>query len=117
MAAYDATDGLRILCGAFLLPHAWGKVASPGPLKFFETAGFPRPALFMYLALAIEALAAIALLCGLWVRPVAWVTAAFLLVASAASFKVSQRRWIWLTGGCEYPVFWALCCVIVAMSS
>jgi len=114
LAALTGYDWLRLLCGAFLLPHAWGKLATPGPLDFFKAAGFHRPAAWMYAGAAIEVVAAAALLTGHWVRPVAWFTAAFLLVASAASFKVSKGNWIWLVGGCEYPVFWALCCVIVA---
>ena len=110
-------DWLRILCGAFLLPHAWGKVSSPGPLNFFKAAGFPHPAAFMYLALIIEVLAGSLLIIGIWTQVAAWLSTVFLLVASAASYKVSKGNWIWLVGGCEYPLFWAFCCVIVATNS
>jgi putative oxidoreductase len=71
----------------------------------------------MYLALVIEVIAGIALILGVWPQAAAWCTALFLLVATAASFKVSKGRWIWLAGGCEYPLFWALCCIIVAINS
>ncbi len=118
MFNFDPTDGidwLRIVCGVFLLPHAWGKVTSPGPLNFFKAAGFPRPVAFMYLALVFEVIVALALILGVWQQAAAWAAALFLVVATGASFKVSKGSWIWLGGGCEYPLFWAICCVIVAI--
>jgi hypothetical protein len=45
---------------------------------------------------------------------VAAVAAFHLLVAAAATYKVS-RKWIWVIGGIEYCVFWMLCCVVLAM--
>lgn len=111
----NGIDWLRVLCGVFLLPHAWGKATSPGPLGFFKAAGFPQPVTFMYLGLVFEVIAGLALIVGFWTQVFAWATAAFLLVATAASFKVSKGNWIWLGGGCEYPAFWAICCVIVAL--
>jgi putative oxidoreductase len=116
-AAYTGYDWLRLMCGLFLIPHAWGKVTSPGPLNFFKAAGFPRPAAFMYFGLIFEVVAGAALIFNFWVVPAAWLTAGFLFVATAASFKVSKGKWIWLAGGCEYPFFWALCCIIVATHS
>jgi hypothetical protein len=37
-----------------------------------------------------------------------------LLVAAVATYKV-KRCWIWVIGGVEYCIFWALCCLVVAM--
>ena len=37
-----------------------------------------------------------------------------LLVAAAATYKV-KNSWIWVIGGIEYCVFWAICCLVVAM--
>ncbi len=37
-----------------------------------------------------------------------------LLVAAAATYKV-KNCWIWVIGGVEYCVFWAICCLVVAM--
>jgi hypothetical protein len=28
---------------------------------------------------------------------------------------VSSGKWLWNIGGCEYPLFWAICCAVVAM--
>lgn len=113
--ALDGYDWLRILCAVFLVPHAWGKVTSPGPLNFFKAAGFRNPAAFMYVALVVEVLAALALVLNFRVTEVASVMVVFMAVAAVASYKVSKGNWIWLGGGCEYPVFWALCLVIVAV--
>ena len=115
---FDLSSGytcLRILTGLFLVPHAWGKAAAPaGPLHFFTAAGFPRPAVFMRIAFGIETIAAIALVLGIWPKLAAWLAAAFLLVASGATLRVSKGCWFWMVGGCEYPLFLALCCFIVA---
>ena len=40
--------------------------------------------------------------------------ASHLLVAAAATCKVA-KRWIWVIGGIEYCVFWAISCLVVAM--
>jgi putative oxidoreductase len=119
MFKFDLTDGyvaLRILVGLFLLPHAWGKVFTPaGPLGFFTATELPRPALFMYAGLVVEVIAGVALVLGISTQVAASVAAAFLLAATVATLKVSKGNWFWMVGGCEYPLFWALCCVIVAM--
>jgi putative oxidoreductase len=112
---YNALDWLRLLCGGFLIPHAWAKVTSPGPRQFFEAAGFPHPGVFMYGAFGIELLTAVLLILGIWRQEAAALAGVFLLVASVATLKVSKGKWLWMIGGCEYPLFWALCCFILAM--
>ena len=88
---------------------------SAGPLGFFTATELPRPALFMYVAFVVEVIAGVALVLGMWTQVAAWVAAAFLFAATLATLKVSKGNWFWMVGGCEYPLFWALCCVIVAM--
>jgi uncharacterized membrane protein YphA (DoxX/SURF4 family) len=106
---------LRILCGLFLIPHAWAKVFTrQGPLGFFTAAGYPNPGLFVTFGLIFEVVAALGLILGFYVVPLAWLTAVFLAVASASVYKLN-KKWLWNIGGCEYPLFWALCCVIVAL--
>lgn len=99
------------------MPHAWGKATTPaGPLGFFAAAGFPKPAVFMRIALAIETVLAVALVSGFWPKVVPWFAAAFLFAASGATLRVSKGRWFWMVGGCEYPLFLALCCVIMGLT-
>jgi hypothetical protein len=45
---------------------------------------------------------------------VAAIAAIHLLVAGAATWKVT-KKWIWVIGGIEYCVFWMLACVALAM--
>ena len=41
---------LRIICGAFFIPHIIGKITVPATLEFFVAAGFKPPANWMYIA-------------------------------------------------------------------
>jgi hypothetical protein len=38
-----------------------------------------------------------------------------LLFAGYQVHKVTAGKWLWNIGGCEYCLFWAICCLIVAM--
>jgi putative oxidoreductase len=49
--------------------------------------------------------------------PVAILAGVFLLVAAWASWKFSEGKWIWNFGGGEYPLFWGICCFVVAMQA
>jgi len=40
-----------------------------------------------------------------------------MICAGLAAFKVSKGRWFWNLGGCEFHMFWGLCCIIVALHS
>ena len=44
-------------------------------------------------------------------------TALHLAVAAIAVHRVAGGKWLWNIGGSEYCVFWAICCVIVAMEA
>jgi putative oxidoreductase len=85
---------LRIICGAFFIPHIVGKITVPATLDFFVAAGFKPPAVWMYIAGAIGFI--------------------HLLVAAAATYRI-KNCWIWVIGGVEYCIFWAICCLVVAM--
>jgi putative oxidoreductase len=106
---------LRIMCGAFFIPHIYAKIFVPEALGFFVAARFKPPATWMYVALFVETVLAICLIFGIFTSYVAWVTAIHLGVAGAAVYRVSGGKWLWNIGGCEYCLFWALCCLVVAM--
>ena len=106
---------LRIICGAFFIPHIYAKVFVPEALGFFVAAKFRPPATWMYIALAIETVLAICLILGIFTSYVAWVAAVHLGVASAAVYRVTGGKWLWNIGGYEYCLSWAICCVVVAM--
>ena len=89
---FDLTDGvniLRLMCGLFFIPHIVGKFTEPATLNFFKAAKFKPSATWMYVAGAIETLLTIALVFAIYTPYVAVVAAAHLLVAGAATWKVT----------------------------
>jgi putative oxidoreductase len=111
---------LRIICGAFMFPHVAGKFVAgglnPGVLGFFAKAGFAPPEAWMILAAMVEVGSGVALVLGLCTRFAALGAAGALAVAVYALQVVKGFGWTWNTGGYEYPVFWAIVCVAVAMN-
>ena len=114
----DLTNGyvlLMIIVGLFLMPHGVGRITfRPGPIGFFTAAGYPNPGLFVNFGIVFEFAVGLALILGIFTAPAAWLTVAFMLVATISVFKVSKGKWLWNIGGCEYPLFWAICAYIVA---
>lgn len=107
---------VRITAGIFMFPHVIGKITGyEGTLSFFAKAGFYPPAAFLYLAGATELLSGLCLVFGLWVRFAAPAAAGALFVAAIALFEVGGFKWVWNKGGFEYPIFWGLVCVAIAV--
>ena len=111
---------LRIMCGAFMFPHIMGKfialgVPDPMTVGFFAKAGFAPGEAWVWIAAASEAAAGIALVLGLCSRYAALGAAAVLGIAAYALFAVKGFGWVWNKGGFEYPIFWALTSVCVAV--
>ena len=52
---------------------------------------------------------------AIYTRYVALIEAVFLLVAAWAVWRYSKGKWLWHIGGFEYCLFWAICCIVVAM--
>jgi putative oxidoreductase len=108
---------LRIMCGAFFVPHIYAKFFVPEALGFFVAAGFKPPAFWMYVSCAIETVLAIGLIFAIFTPYVAAIAFIHLLVAGAAVYKVTKGKWLWNIGGYEYCVFWALSCLVVAIET
>jgi putative oxidoreductase len=121
VASFDLTDGtniLRILCGLFLVPHLVVKFKNQDFVKdFMRKAGLSPPIVWLYAAFLIEIVGTIGLVLDLFTVYVALLTGFFLLVAAWASWRVSNGKWMWNFGGAEYPLFWALCCFVVAIDA
>jgi putative oxidoreductase len=111
----DEFNVLRIICGAFFIPHIWAKFFVPEALGFFVAAGFKPAKAWMYLACVIEIVLAIGLILGAFTVLVGAVAAIHLLVAAAGVWKVTGGKWLWNIGGYEYCLFWAICCGVVAI--
>ena len=106
---------LRIICGLFFIPHIYAKFYVPAALGFFVAAGFKPPTTWMYVSCIIEIALATGLIFGIFTTYVAAIAALHLAVAAVAVWQVTKGKWLWNIGGCEYCVFWAICCVVVAM--
>jgi putative oxidoreductase len=111
---------LRIMSGAFMFPHFVSKFAagalSAGTVGFFAKAGFHPAEAWVWMAAFTEAATGIALVLGLCTRFAALGAAGALVIAVYALQVVKGFGWTWNTGGYEYPVFWAITCVAVAMN-
>jgi putative oxidoreductase len=107
---------LRLICGLFMIPHIYGKFYEPAALGFFKAAKFNPPEVWMYIAGTIEVLLTIGLIFGIFTTLAGAIACVHLLVAAAGVNKVTGK-WLWNIGGYEYCLFWAICCLVVAMHS
>ncbi len=115
---FDPTDGfniLRLICGLFFIPHIYAKFFVPEALGFFVAAKFKPPAFWMYTACVIESALAVGLIFAILPFYAAAIAFVHLSVAAVAVHRVTAGKWLWNIGGCEYCLFWAICCLIVAM--
>jgi putative oxidoreductase len=121
---FDPSNGLnilRIICGLFLFPHVMGKFAagtvSVATAGFFAKAGFHPPEVWIYIAAVSETAAGVALVLGVCTRFAALWAAALLAIAVYSLQVVKGFGWTWNTGGYEYPVFWAITSLAVALEA
>jgi putative oxidoreductase len=104
---------LRILCGLWFVPHAFGKARNIERASLtFDKAGLRPPRLFVLLTLSMEVVAATGLLLGFHPRVAAALAVAVLLGATYATLKINGWNWRWQKQGPEYMLFWAAVCII-----
>jgi len=111
---------LRVAAGGFLLPHALGKLfgwfGGPGLQGFAaELRGFGlrAPAPMPLLPAVLQVTCGIAVLIG-WQTSLAAVLAALFLATTAV--LAAPKGWFWMRGGVEYPVFWTLVLLAIALA-
>ena len=109
-------DVLRLVCGLFFLPHLVLKfVFLPDTIAFFRRARLPYPRPLIYLDAVVEIIVASLLITNVYVRYAACVAALHLLVAGVAVWIANGHTWRWNRGGPEYPIFWAIMCITLAV--
>ena len=114
----SGADVLRIVCGLFFIPHLVVKFRNQDFVKgFMSKAGLNPPTAWLYMAFAVEILVTIGLVFDVLTLYAGIVAGVFLLVAAFASWRVSEGKWMWNFGGAEYPLFWGICCFVVAMQA
>jgi putative oxidoreductase len=106
---------LRLICGLFFIPHIYAKFYVPEALGFFVAAKFNPPKAWMYIACVIEIIIVVGLIFAIYPFYAGVVGFVDLVIAAAAVWKVTKGKWLWNIGGYEYCLFWAICCLIVAM--
>jgi putative oxidoreductase len=112
----DEMNLLRMLVSLFFIPHLVGKFTTKDKVNgFFIAAGMNPPDRYRWFSFVVEIIVVILLFLAIYPAYAAAVGAIHLFVAGYASWKVSKGGWIWLGGGAEYPIFWALALCIVAM--
>lgn len=112
--SWDALTVLRILCGAFLLPHTVAKLRNIEKASgFFDKVGLRPARFFVVFTAAMESIAAIGLITGLYPQLGALIAAVILIVAAYAIARVHGLKWRWQHPGIEYMLFWAVACLTV----
>ena len=112
--ALDARTAVRIVCGAFFLPHTIAKLRYIDRASvLFDKVGFRPARPFVLLTTAMELVAAFGLISGLYPRVAAAIAAIVLLGAAYAIARNHGLMWRWQHPGIEYMLFWAIVCLFV----
>src|SRR4051794_40612530 len=92
----DAQTVLRVLCGAWLLPHTVAKLSHLDKAsEFFDKIGFRPPRFFVVLTASMEAVAATSLIFNVYAQLGALIAVTILFVATWAQLKVNGLNWRW----------------------
>lgn len=114
-SAADARTAVLVLCGLFFLPHTVAKLRNiDRASEFFARAGLRPPRVFVVLTAAMETVAAVGMVSGIYPQAGALIAATVLFVAAWAQGKVHGWNWRWQLGGSEYMLFWGLTCLTAA---
>lgn len=110
-----ASDALRLSCGIFFIPHTVLKfVFFNDTVAFFHRAGYAWPRGWICIDATVEIFTAAMLLSNTNTRIAGSLAALLLTIAAISIWRANGRKWRWNRGGPEYPIFWAIMCLIVA---
>lgn len=107
---------LRLSLGTLLLTHGLLlKVLTfgvAGTVGYFQSLGFP--AIFAYLVILGEIGGGLALILGLWTRPIALLLLPILI---GATVQHAGNGWLFTAkgGGWEFPAFWTVMLMVQAL--
>lgn len=107
---------LRLSLGVMFLAHGLLlKVFTftiPGTVSFFESIGYPG--LFAYLVILGEVGGGLALILGIWTRPISLLLVPIMI---GATLQHVGGGWLFSTpgGGWEFPVFWTVALIVQAL--
>lgn len=113
MNGIDPMDALRILCGAWLLPHAALKVKNAAlAQQTFANVGLKPGPVFLTLTVIMEVLAGVGLIFDIYPRIAAGMAVFVLMGASYAVLRMHGLNWRWNKSGPEYMIFWSIACIL-----
>jgi len=107
---------LRVSLGVLLLSHGLllkiFTFGLPGTVGYFQSIGYP--AVFAYLVVLGEIGGGLALILGLWTRPIAIL---LLPILVGATLQHVGNGWLFTVngGGWEFPAFWTVTLVVQAL--
>lgn len=107
---------LRCTTGALFLAHGFYLklfvFGMDGTVGFFQSLGYP--AALAYFVVAAETLGGLALILGLFTR---WVSLGLIPVLAGAALVHVGNGWLFNApdGGWEYPVFWMVAMLVLAV--
>ncbi len=108
---------VRVTAGLMLVPHGWGKLFTEGAVEglaggLTKLGLEPAYPLALYIAL-LELAGGLMLALGLFTRLIAALVIGFMAVSA---FHVHWGNgFIWINKGFEYPLFWGLVCIAIAI--
>jgi putative oxidoreductase len=115
---FGLKTAVLVACGVFLLPHTYAKLTDiDRAAQLFDKIGFRPPRLFVVLTAALELVAALGMITGLYPRLGALIAAAVLVVAAWAIATIHGLKWRWQHPGIEYMLFWAVICLAAGLLS
>ena len=110
---------LRVFVGALFMPHGaqklfgmFGGGGISGTAQFFDSIGYSPGAFWAVFLGTLELFGGIALVLGLFTRPVALLF--FIFMAVGVSFHMANG-FFWTSGGYEYPLLWAVASLYFAI--
>ena len=107
---------MRLICGLFLLPHLYAKASNlEFTYKLYRDFRLYPPRGWVFSCIVIEIICATGMVLAIYTRYVALLEAVFLSVAAWSVWRYSGGKWLWNIGGYEYCLFWAICCIVVAI--
>lgn len=116
MTDFDTQELLRILCGAWLVPHAILKIKNAAlAQQTFENIGLKPGMLFLTITVIFEFVAAAGLIMGIFPKVAAALAIFVLMGASYAVLRMHGWNWRWNKSGPEYMVFWSIACVLAVI--
>jgi putative oxidoreductase len=120
-SSFDVTDPavfFRMALGALYIPHILFKLMDlNGAQAFFGKAGFHPALFFVVLALVMESVSALGLVCNIFVKYTGLVSAGVLAVAIYAVLVTKGAGWYWNLGGVEYLVLWCTGSFVLALNA